>query len=129
MRFLRRSLVGLFLLSVTVGLLGFAGSMVWGALQDRWAKETSQRPARERVFAANVVTTTPEDVRPVLQTFGEVRSRRVLEIRAAVSGKIVWLSENVEEGGVVSSGEPLLRIDPAEANVIYRQRDSVLRIP
>ena len=115
MRFLRRSLVGLFLLSVTVGLLGFAGSMVWGALQDRWAKETSQRPARERVFAANVVTMTPEDVRPVLQTFGEVRSRRVLEIRAAVSGKIVWLSENVEEGGVVSSGEPLLRIDPAEA--------------
>ena len=89
--------------------------MIWGALQESWAKETSQRPARERVFAANVVTVVAEDLRPVLSTFGEVRSRRVLELRAAVGGEVIWLSENVEEGGVVSSGEPLLRIDPAEA--------------
>ena len=89
--------------------------MIWGALEDRWAKEVNPREARERVFAANVVPVLIEDVRPVLATFGEVRSRRVLELRAAAGGKVIWLSSNVEEGGSVSAGELLLRIDPAEA--------------
>lgn len=115
LRFLRRSLIGLFLLSATIGLLSFGGALVWDALQQRWAQEGNSRPARERVYAANVVTAAEQDIRPVLETFGEVRSRRVLELRAAVGGEVIWLSENVEEGGSVSAGELLVRIDPAEA--------------
>lgn len=115
MRFLRRSLVGLFLLSVTVGLVAFAGNTVWQALQASWSKETQSRPARERVFAANVVTIQPETIQPVLSTFGEVRSRRSLLLRATSGGQIIWLSEKVEEGGSVEAGDVLVRIDPADA--------------
>ena len=115
MRFLRRSLVGVFLLSVTAGLLVFAGGTIWGALQERWASEPGQRPARERVFAANVVRYAPETIRPVLATFGEVRARRTLELRASAAGEIVWLSEAFEEGGQVAAGDLLIRIDPASA--------------
>ncbi len=115
MRFLRRSLVGVFLLSLTVGLLAFAGGTVWSALEARWSSEPGQRPARERVFAANVVTVTPETIRPVLETFGEVRARRTLELRAATPGEVVWLSDLFEEGGQVEAGELLARIDPATA--------------
>lgn len=115
MRFLRRSLVGLFLLAVTFGLMAYAGSLVWGALQARWSDEPGQRPARERVFAADVVTITPETIRPVLSTFGEVRSRRTLELRASASGQVVWLSPQFEEGGEVEAGALLARIDPADA--------------
>lgn len=56
MRFLRRSLVGIFLLSLTVGLLAWAGNTFYGAVQIRMEQENRDRPARERVFAANVVT-------------------------------------------------------------------------
>ena len=115
MRFLRRSLVGLFLLAVTFGLMAYAASLVWGALETRWADEPGQRPARERVFAANVVAITPETIRPVLSTFGEVRSRRTLELRASASGEVIWLSPDFEEGGAVEAGETLARIDPADA--------------
>lgn len=115
MRFIRRSLVGLFLLAVTVGLMTYAGNSVWQALQASWNQETQSRPARERVFAANVVTLQPETIRPVLTTFGEVRSRRALQLRAASGGEVVWLSDAFEEGGAVSAGDLLLRIDPAEA--------------
>ena len=115
MRFIRRSLVGLFLLAVTVGLLTYAGNSVWRALQASWNQETHSRPARERVFAANVVTLQPETIRPVLTTFGEVRARRALQLRAASGGEVVWLSDVFEEGGAVSAGDLLLRIDPAEA--------------
>lgn len=115
MRFLRRSLVGLFLLATTVGLMAYAGSLVYGALETQWAKETQSRPARERIFAANVITVKPQTIAPVLKTFGEVRSRRTLELRASAGGEVIWLSDSFEEGGQVTAGETLLRIDPVEA--------------
>ncbi|MBV0910845.1 efflux RND transporter periplasmic adaptor subunit [Anianabacter salinae] len=115
MRFLRRSLVGLFLLSVTLGVLAYAGQMIYGAVQARLSDEPPERPARERVFAVNTVTVTPETITPVMTVFGEVRSRRTLELRASAGGTIVELSENFEEGGEVAAGELLLRIDPTDA--------------
>ncbi len=55
MRFLRHSLVGLFLLSVTAGLL--AGRALWFTARFRPAGRRRPCPgARERVFAVNVVT-------------------------------------------------------------------------
>jgi multidrug efflux pump subunit AcrA (membrane-fusion protein) len=115
MKFLRRSLVGVFLMAVTAGLIAWAGSSVYGALQTRWAEEPGQRPARERIFAARVMIIAPETLRPVLSTFGEVRARRTLELRAATSGAVIWLSETFENGGQVQKGDLLARVDPAEA--------------
>ena len=115
MRFLRRTLVGLFLLFTTVGLLAFAGNSVYSTLQARLAEEPQERPQRERVFAVNVVTFEPETVTPVLETFGELRSRRELDLRAATGGEVVWLSEAFEDGGRVTQGDLLLRIDPVDA--------------
>ena len=115
MRFLRRSLVGLFLLAVTIGLLTYAGNTLRHAMEARWSEEPRNRPARERVFAANIVTFETETIRPVLSTFGELRARRTLELRASAAGEIVWMSDAVEEGGQVSAGDVLLRIDPVEA--------------
>lgn len=115
MRFLRRSIVAVFLLALTVGLLALAGGTVYGALQERWSQEARQRPARERVFAANVVEVRPERVTPVLETFGEVRARRELDLRTAVGGTVIELAANVEEGGTVEAGQVLVRIDPSDA--------------
>lgn len=115
MQFLRRCIIGLFLMATTFGLMAYAGSMVWGALEARWSEEPRQRPQRERIFAANVVTVEPETIRPVLTTFGELRTRRSLELRAATAGAIMWISDKVEEGGQVRSGDVLVRIDPVQA--------------
>ncbi len=115
MRFLRRSLVGLFLLSLTVGILAYAGQTIRAAIEERQAQEERPREARERVFAVNVVTFEPATVTPVMTGFGEVRSRRTLEVRATASGTVVELSENFEEGGRVAAGELLLRVDPSDA--------------
>jgi len=115
MRFLRNSLIGVFLLAVTVGLFALAGNIVYGALEARWSREAPQPPARERVIAANVVTVEPTTVTPVLETFGELRSRRTLDLRAATGGAVVWVSEDFEEGGRVEAGQLLVRIDPADA--------------
>lgn len=115
MRFLRRALIGLLLLTISVGLLALGGNAVFEAIEERRNAEDQSRPVRERVFAANVVTVTPENIRPVLETFGEVRATRRLELRAATGGEVVWMAESFVDGGRVEQGDLLLRIDPAEA--------------
>ena len=115
MRFLLRSLSGIFLLSATVAILVFAGNSVYSALQASWSEEERQRPSRERVFAVNVLSIEPQSITPVLETFGEVRSSRTLEVRASSGGELVWLSPAFEEGGLVAQGDLIARIDPANA--------------
>ena len=44
MRFLRRSLVGIFLLSVTLALMALAGNLVRGAVTERMAQEPRSFP-------------------------------------------------------------------------------------
>lgn len=116
MRFLRRSLIGIFLLSLTVGLLTWAGNTFYGAIQVRLEQDLAGRPTRERVLAAKVALWQPRTITPVLTSFGEVRSRRTLELRATSSGTIVELAEQFEEGGSVQAGQLLARIDPGDAN-------------
>ncbi|RBW52213.1 efflux RND transporter periplasmic adaptor subunit [Ruegeria sp. A3M17] len=115
MRFLRQSLVGVFLTSLTVALLFVAVQMITSAVQDVLTREESAPQARERVFAVSVRSAELETVTPYLEAFGEVQSRRRLELRAALGGRVVGLAEDFEDGGVVTTGEVLVELDPADA--------------
>ncbi len=114
MGFLRRSLTGLFLVAVTVALLVFAAQITRSAIEERMAQESFSRPARERVYAVNVVEVTPQRIEPVLEAFGEVRARRELEIRSQTGGRVVELGQAFEEGGRVTAGQLLVRVDPSD---------------
>ncbi|MGJ8615330.1 MAG: efflux RND transporter periplasmic adaptor subunit [Sulfitobacter sp.] len=114
MRFLRQSMIGLFLAAATLGLLVFAGYLISGALQERMRDDTKAPPARERVFSVNVRLAQAEDVTPTLETFGEVQSRRLLELRASGGGQIIEISDGFEDGGSVRAGQVLVRLDPAD---------------
>lgn len=115
MRFLRRSLVGIFLLSVTLAMLAWAGNTVRGAVVDRMNAEPRSFPQRERVFAVNVVTIMPQDIAPELTIFGELRPQRSLALRSPVGGTVLETADALVEGGQVTAGQVLLRIDPATA--------------
>jgi multidrug efflux pump subunit AcrA (membrane-fusion protein) len=115
MRFLARSLTAVFLLALTAGLLAMAGHVLRGAIEDRQGREAPTRPVQERVVAAPVVRVTPTTHAPVLESFGEVRARRSLELRAPVGGRIVELAPGFASGETVAAGQVLMRIDPAEA--------------
>ena len=115
MRFLRQSLIGLVLTALALGLLAYAGSIVRDALQTRLANERPAPAARERVFAVGVVTAELGDEIPTLETFGEVHSRKSLELRAGTTGRVIWLAEAFVDGGRVRQGDVLVRIDAADA--------------
>ncbi|MDP3862422.1 MAG: efflux transporter periplasmic adaptor subunit [Phaeovulum sp.] len=120
MRFLTRSLVGLFLMALTVGVLAYAGYLVKAALDLRRNAESRPRPVQERVFTANVVTANARTITPSLIAFGEVQSRRSLQLRAPSAGQILELAPNFEEGARVQAGQLLVQINPTEAE---RARD------
>lgn len=127
MRFLRQSLTGLFLCSVAVAVLFYAGDLIRSALAEKAAREGRPSQSRERVFAVNVITANPGTVQPVLTAFGDVESRRTLEIRAAVSGQVVELAANFVEGGQVTKGQFLALIDPANAEDALARIENDLR--
>jgi RND family efflux transporter MFP subunit len=115
MRFLRQSLLGVFLASLTLALLLYAGQLVVQAVQARISNERPAPPPRERIFAVNVISAQPETVSPVLPAFGQIQSRRTLELRTAMRGRVVELAENFEEGGTVRAGQLLVQIDKDDA--------------
>ena len=126
MRFLRRSLVGLFLLAATLGLVAVAVWQVGSAIEARLAEEPRSFPAREQVLSVNVVPYERRTVTPVLTAFGELRSRRTLDVRAAASGTVVETAEAFVDGGTVTAGDVLLRIDPAEAEAALARAETDL---
>jgi len=126
MRFLRHSLTGLFLLALTLGLLVYAGQIVITALQERMT-DTPRLPERaERVFAVNVLEAREETITPILSAYGEIQSRRRLEIRAYTTGTLVELADGFEEGGEVEKGQLLARIDPKDAEFALARAQSEL---
>lgn len=115
MHFLKRSLLGLFLLGLSLGLLAVAGDMIYTSIQDRLSKSQPERPQRERAYSATVLVAEQTNIQPLISAFGEVVSTHTLEIRAPIGGTIVKLSQNFVEGGKVSEGDLILEIDPSDA--------------
>jgi multidrug efflux pump subunit AcrA (membrane-fusion protein) len=115
MRFLARSLTGLLMIALTLGLLAWAGDVVVGTLAERMGREAPERPRRERVYAVAVIPVEPGTITPVITAFGEIEARRTVDLRAAAAGEVVAVADGFEEGGTVEAGAMLLRIDPADA--------------
>ncbi|MBU3031040.1 efflux RND transporter periplasmic adaptor subunit [Paracoccus marinaquae] len=114
MRFLFRSLSGLFITFLTFGLLFLAGFQLWQAVVARDGGGPA-RDAAEQVYTARLLTVTPQVVQPVMQVFGNVESRRRLQLRAGAAGQIVHLDPALQEGGRVEAGQLLVRVDPSSA--------------
>lgn len=115
MHFMMRSLLGLFFTAATLALLAIAGFTLKSAIDASNEDSSKGRPVSERVFSARVITLQPSQIRPVLTAFGEVQSRRELELRATSSGRIVDLAPEFADGSMVTEGQLLVRIDPADA--------------
>jgi RND family efflux transporter MFP subunit len=82
---------------------------------------------RERIFSVNVVEASPGTETPVLESFGAIQSRRTLELRAAVGGRVVELAPGFEDGGAVEAGQVLVRLDRADALAeVARAKSAVL---
>ena len=111
MNFLLRSFLGLIILSITLGFLVFGSFVLIEALKKRSEKSDNRRFQKERVFAVNVETLNKQIASPKILSYGEIYSKRMLEIRPLVSGRLDYVSEKFVEGGFVKSGDILFRLN------------------
>ena len=111
MNFLLRSFLGLIILSITLGFLVFGSFVLIEALKKRSEKSDNRRFQKERVFAVNVETLNKQIASPKILSYGEIYSKRMLEIRPLVSGRLDYVSEKFVEGGYVKSGDILFRLN------------------
>ncbi|MDA5092540.1 HlyD family efflux transporter periplasmic adaptor subunit [Aliiroseovarius sp. KMU-50] len=114
MRFLGRSLSGLFLLAATLGLLALAGLQLSSAFKERAERENARPQGRERLFTANVIPYLEGRQVPILSVHGELAARRSLDVRTLAGGTVVEMTEAFETGARVTEGQLLLRIDPTD---------------
>ena len=71
MRFIGRSLFGLFLIALTCGLLATAAGLIYSSFQERAAKQGNKRPQKERIFSAHVMEAKASKIQPGIEAFGE----------------------------------------------------------
>ncbi|MEO1688003.1 MAG: efflux transporter periplasmic adaptor subunit, partial [Pseudomonadota bacterium] len=115
MRFLARSLIGLLLAALTLGLMGYGGLRLSESMRAAEEGKPGPRAPRERIYAVEVAPILEERLRPMVVAYGEVMSARRLELRPVRGGALTALSSSFRDGGRVEAGELLFRTDPAMA--------------
>ena len=96
---------------MTSGVLFFAGFYLFDAIKVRSEKPEKKRYQKERVFAVNVAKVELKSTIPKIFSYGEATSKRTLEIRSMEAGRLDYVSEKFVEGGFVTEGQVLFRLD------------------
>ncbi len=109
-----RTGLGLAIGGVSLALLLSAAGIIHDAWQDRVGSATKTKQPRERSYAVSVAPLEAETVAPIITAYGHLESGRTLELRAAVAGKLVSLSAQFRDGGLVAAGDVLFAVDPTK---------------
>lgn len=86
-----------------------------------------QISVQERPVKVNSIKVLSLDVVPVATGFGRVSPGRTWESVAEVSGQVVWIADELQDGNVVAAGTELLRIEDANYRLILAQKEALLQ--
>lgn len=86
-------------------ILGYVLLMATGS-------ETKPVVAPERSWPVTVQQAQYGDVQQSISAFGELVSRREVDLRMLVAGEVIETGDNYEDGALVQKGDVLVKIDP-----------------
>lgn len=89
--------------------------------------EPKPKPVAERVWAVAVAPAKAMNVQPARRFFGRVVAGREVDLRAEVAGRVVEVGPSFVDGGVVSAGELLVRIDPFDYEAAVKETEADLK--
>ena len=75
-----------------------------------------------RIWPVEAISIELADRQPALDLFGEIVAGRSADIRAAVTGDVIGVSDRFRNGALVREGEPLLDIDPFDYRAALDER-------
>ncbi|MCH2185121.1 efflux RND transporter periplasmic adaptor subunit [Myxococcota bacterium] len=100
---------------VAAAVLAVGAAGVFAILAMRPSAEA--RPQVKRPPLVEVMSVEPGPYEFMVRAHGTVVPRREGDLVPQVSGSVQWVSPALAAGGFFDEGEPLLRIDPADAEV------------
>lgn len=77
--------------------------------------------------SVRVIEVGLESVELLVGSQGKVQAAQSASISAPVAGPIEWISPNMESGGYVEAGEPLLRLDDADFETALARAQATLQ--
>ncbi len=89
-------------------------------------------PEAHRVKPASVATLVEvkaaqrSDERVIVRAMGTVVAARTVTLQPRVSGEIIELNDAFMPGGLLNTGDPILRIDPRDYELALEQSDSLV---
>lgn len=102
-----------------------AAVVAYGALKA--SKPTPPKPKQvEKVWAVMSQKAIAQTITPTLNLYGKTVSRRQVELRALVAGKIIETGPGLKEGAVVKKGDVLLTIDDFDYKGALREAEATL---
>ncbi|WP_316978839.1 efflux RND transporter periplasmic adaptor subunit [Shumkonia mesophila] len=110
--------------ALPIALLVGGGGLAVG-LMETGPKAARQAPTRE----AKLVEVTPVRVDRATVTvhaMGTVTADRQVDLRPQVGGRVSWVSDEFMPGGILGAGDPLLKIDPKDFELVVRQKAAAL---
>ncbi|MFP7570420.1 efflux RND transporter periplasmic adaptor subunit [Marivita sp. S2033] len=81
-----------------------------------------ERPA----LPVRVVAVTPEEIRPTVTAWGNLRAADRWVAVAEVQGEVIWRHPDLEPGRLITAGTEVLRIDPADYELALAQAEADL---
>ena len=84
------------------------------------------RPVIETPLVVDVQEVTAQDTPIVIEAQGTTSPAQKIELRAEVTGRLVWKSEALLPGGRVQQGAPLARLDGRDYEIALRQQQASL---
>ncbi len=84
------------------------------------------RAQSEKSWAVRVVTVEPGRRQPTIRRFGKIVAGRRVPLGMRVGGRVVWISPQLIEGGRLTAGEVLLRVDPFDYEIALREARAAL---
>ncbi|MBY4678021.1 efflux RND transporter periplasmic adaptor subunit [Marinobacterium arenosum] len=102
-------------------LLLLAGVAVYSALKAS-KPSAPARPAQEKVWTVHAINAELTSHRPELTLYGKVESPRRTTLSAAVTAFVSKVQ--TDEGRVVSAGDPLIQLDPRDAELLVQEREA-----
>jgi len=105
-------------LILVAAAIGVAVRMV----KSRPQGKKSSRP--ETVAAVRVTTPRPADDVTHVHAAGTVEASRTVSLTPEVKGRVVFVSDDLVEGGVVKKGQVLLRVDARDYKIAVEQERS-----
>lgn len=75
----------------------------------------------------DVIELVKQKIHPTTTAYGSVEHAVALQNRAEVSGKISYMHQGLKQGGSISAGTLVLRIDPEDVQVSLKQSEADLK--